>query len=238
MLRAPHITIVMSFCGISTRKYGLALSHWSPWAPWVSKWRYRSWCSPNSAARLMRCRPFEHTLYLLAVLLLQVRCCAAPAPSGPPPEGSHNRLGLSRDLQLPATTAVSAYAKAAPLPHTVRDSGLIPAVASPKPQARPASQPRTPLAKLAGQQQVLQHVLHNETAYTFVAPNWEPLIGRSRQHQRVEKEVSALCCVACNSHLPGMRHGCRLALCLSLAGLPVLNKAHCCTGTTPSSLAC
>jgi hypothetical protein len=90
---------------------------------------------------------------------------------------------------------MSAYAKAVSLPQTVRDSGLVPAVASPKPPAQAASHLRTPVAKTAGQQQAVQHVLHNETAYTFMAPNWEPLIGRSRQHQRVEKEVSALLCV-------------------------------------------
>lgn len=42
-----------------------------------------------------------------------------------------------------------------------------------------AAQPATPQ----------QHTLQHSTAYTFVAPSWEPLVGRSKQHQRVEKEV-------------------------------------------------
>jgi hypothetical protein len=128
------------------------------------------------------------------VAFSQILCCAAPAPCGTPPDGSHSRLGLQLSRDLPAT-AVSAYANAVPLPRTAQDVDSTPAVASPKPQARPTSQPRAPVAKVAGHLQAQQHVLHPETAYTFVAPNWEPLIGRSRQHQRVEREVRG--CQSC-----------------------------------------
>jgi hypothetical protein len=40
------------------------------------------------------------------------------------------------------------------------------------------------------------------TAYTFMAPNWEPLVGRSHHHIRVEKEVSG----------GGGGHLCRISL--------------------------
>lgn len=56
---------------------------------------------------------------------------------------------------------------------------------------------RSPVKPLPPQQQQQQDVqqprqpLHHahHTAYAFVAPNWEPLVGCSKQHLRVEKEV-------------------------------------------------
>lgn len=57
------------------------------------------------------------------------------------------------------------------------------------PQAAPqASSTAAPTYQQTQQDQ--PPCLHHETAYSFVAPNWDPLVGRSRQHARVEKEVS------------------------------------------------
>ena len=62
------------------------------------------------------------------------------------------------------------------------------------PFALPAKQP--PAVKQQHDQQKKQtrnpsaSLLQHETAFSFVAPNWQPLVGHSRQHQRVEKDVS------------------------------------------------
>jgi len=84
-----------------------------------------------------------------------------------------------------SSTAAHAYARAVLL-STVAGRGNA-AVALPQPQGRQKNQ-----ETLAGRpiQQQHQQRIHHETAYTFVAPNWEPLVGRSRQHMRMEKDVS------------------------------------------------
>jgi len=35
-----------------------------------------------------------------------------------------------------------------------------------------------------------RHQVQFESAYTFQAPSWDPLVGCSRQHMRIEKHVS------------------------------------------------
>jgi len=86
-----------------------------------------------------------------------------------------------------SSIAAHAYAGAVPM-STVAGSGNA-AVALPQPQGRQKNQET--LAGRPIQQQQHQQRIHHETAYTFVAPNWEPLVGPSRQHMRMEKDVSA-----------------------------------------------
>lgn len=154
----------------------------------------------------MRTHPLAANSALCRCRLAQVRCQAGRDRAEP--------LANPRHSQSP--TAAHAYASSLPLGRHAVDT---PDTPTPKKQM-PAKQP--------------QQALHHETAYTFVAPNWEPLVGRSRQHQRVEKDVScstasaAVCTVPCHA-VPGPRRATQTISHLCALGLQhmLLRPATC-----------
>lgn len=74
------------------------------------------------------------------------------------------------------------------------------------PHNRQLQQPSAPTSSAEGQ----HHHHHGHTVksapYHLLAPNWDPLVGRSRQHLRVQKEVR--CCVSATRAVMHQRAKC------------------------------